>query len=258
MEQDRVADPDAVSVALCPTDYEPSEEDLTPEPTPTPESEDGDAVVPELEGSVLIVADDDGEGTLDWWTSAYQFYDIVIEEGYEPDVWSTGLDGEVDPEELGTYDVVVWCTGDYQAEEGNPSEVEMTALGQYLEGGGRVILSGAFLGDPAASESGLLLDVQVIQADHPLASGFEADQVLELQRFTAEEDYSPYLLNDLGVGDVVFARGPASEFAGEAIVSAQGDGADGGKMVAIGFPIYLLEYDLGLQLGQNAFRWAIE
>lgn len=258
MEQDRVADPDAASVALCPTAYEPSEEDLTPEPTPTPESEDGDTVIPELEGSVLIVADDDGEGTLDWWTSAYQFYDIVIEEGHEPDVWSTGLDGEVDPGKMQSYSVVVWCTGDYQAEGGNPSGDELDMLQAYLEGGGRVILSGAFLGDPEARESGLLLDVQVSQADHPLASGFEADQVLELQRFTAEEDYSPYLLSDLGTGDAVFVRGPGSEFAGEAIVFAQADELDGGKMVVIGFPIYLLEYDLGFQLGQNAFRWAVE
>lgn len=255
LDEDRFADPAIVGLALCPTAFEAPEGEATPTPTPTPEEAPETTPTIETLGSVLIVSDDDGEGVYEWWTSAYQFYDIVAGQGYEPRMWSTGLDGEVTLEEMQSHRAVIWCTGDYQQEGGNPSAEELGAIGEYLGSGGRVILVGAFLGDPEERERGLLLDIRVAQADHPVADGFAVDQVIVLERLTAEEDYAPLLLGDVSPGGTVLVRGPDSEFAGEAALFVVEDEVVSSRQVVIGFPIYLLPYDVGNQLGANALRW---
>jgi hypothetical protein len=256
IEEDRERDPQVISLALCPTAYGPPEE--LPTPVPTPEGQPDVTPTDVAEGGILIVSDDDGTGAYEWWTSAYQFYDVATSAGFSAATWSTSLDGEVTLEQMQSYDAVIWCTGDYQAEESNPSEEELNALSEYLGAGGQAILSGAFLGDAADRESGLLLDVQVFQADHPLAAGFEADQIVVLERFTAEEDYVPYVLRDAEAGDVVFVRGPDSEFAQRAALFALEDDLADSRLVVIGFPIYLLPYETGNQLGGNAVFWLME
>jgi hypothetical protein len=259
IDEDRNADPDVVGFALCPTAYEPAAVEPTPEATPTPTPEDGleATPTPAALGSVLIVSDDDGEGVYDWWTSAYYFYDIVLSAGYEPLVWSTGFDGEVTPDLIASYDAVLWCSGDYQSEGGSPSEEELEMLGEYLDQGGGLLLIGAFVGDPEDRETGLLLDVQVAQADHPFSEGFEADQVIVLERFTAEEDYEAYVMTDVDLESVIWTRGPESEFAGEAVIAAIEDDLSGGRVALMGVPLYLLPYDDGELLGTNILLWLL-
>ena len=258
--EDRSGDPMAISLALCPTAYEPSEEGPTPTPMPTPTPEDDSYATPTPipEGGILIVADDDGTGVYEWWTSAYDFRDIAIEAGYPATVWSTYLDGEVTLEQMQSYDAVIWCTGDYQEEGITPALDDLLTISFYLADGGRVILAGAFIGDPEESESGLLLDIQVTQVDHPLAEGFEADQIITLERFTADEDYSPYLLDETDPEAIVFTRGPASEFAGGAVVTVDEDESTGSSTIVIGFPIFLMSWEEQQQLGTNAILWLME
>jgi len=253
LDQDQDGEPGLVDLALCPTAYEPPEEQPTPVPTP----EDGSDLLPApvAEGSILIVADDDGEAAYEQWTSAYDFFDIATNAGYQPVPWSTSVDGEVTLEQMQSYDAVIWCTGDYHEDGIAPEEGDLSNLMAYLGGDGRAILSGAFIGDPRESESGPLLDIQVVQADHPLAEGFEADQVLALQRFTAEEDYAAYVLSETDPASIVFARGPESEFPGKAVLSVDQDEGSGSRSIWIGFPIFLLPYEDEVQLGTNAVRW---
>ena len=262
LDQDRHSDPAAISLALCPTTYEPSEEGPTPTPTPmptpTPEDEYEATPTPAAEGGILIVADDDSEGVYEWWTSAYDFESIAYDAGYQTTVWSTGWEGEVTLEQMASYDAVIWCTGDYQEEGFTPAEDDLFKIIEYLAGGGRVILAGAFIGDPEESEGGLLLDVQVAQAGHPLAKGFESDQIITLERFTADEDYSPYLLEDADPETTVFTRGPASAFEGEAIITAEEDEFIGSRTLFIGFPIYLMPWEERYQFGTNALLWLME
>ena len=204
------------------------------------------------------MADDDGTGVYEWWTSAYDFRDMAIEAGYPATIWSTYLDGEVTLEQMQSYDAVIWCTGDYQEEGITPALDDLLTISFYLADGGRVILAGAFIGDPEESESGLLLDIQVTQADHPLAEGFEADQIITLERFTADEDYSPYLLDETDPEAIVFARGPASEFAGGAVITVDEDESTGSSTIVIGFPIFLMSWEEQQQLGTNAILWLME
>jgi hypothetical protein len=259
IDEDRNADPDIVGFALCPTAYEPSAVEPTPAATPTsiPEDDLEATPTPAVLGSVLIVSDDDGEGVYDWWTSAYYFYDIVYNAGYEPLVWSTGLDGEVTSDLIEPYDVVLWCSGDYQSEEGNPSEEELEMLGEYLDQGGGLLLIGAFVGATEDRETGIVLDLQVAQADHPFSEGFEADQVIVLERFTAEEDYEAYVMTDVDLESVIWTRGPESEFAGEAVIAAIEDDFSGGRVALMGVPLYLLPYDDGDLLGTNILLWLL-
>ena len=256
IDDDREGDPDAISLALCPTAYEVSGERGAPTPTPALEDGDGPAA-PETLGSVLIVSDDEGEGMYEWWNSAYQFHDIVLSAGYEPLIWSTDYDGDVTLEQLQSYDAVLWCTGDYQDEGGNPSVEEFELLGEYMGDGGNVLLIGAFLGEPEERESGLLLDIQVAQSDHPLAEGFSPGQVISLERFTAEEDYAPYVMVDVDANVAIWTRGPESAFAGEPIIAVMEDEFLGGRLMLSGVPLYLLPQDDADRLGTQMLLWLV-
>ena len=96
------------------------------------------------------------------------------------------------------------------------------------------------------------------QADHPLAAGFEAGQVIALERFTSDEDYSPFLVDASDTDTIIFARGPNSEFAAEAVVVADEDEYTGSRTVLIGFPIFLMPWEERYQFGGNAILWLTE
>jgi hypothetical protein len=208
--------------------------------------------------SVLIVGDDDGEGVYEQWSSAYLLYDAVTALGYEPQAWSTAYDGPITETQLAGRDVVLWCTGDYQDEGGNPSAEELSMLEDYLAEGGHLLLVGAFLGDPEGRSQGLLVDIQVSDPEHPLAQSFGQDEVIDLVHFGVDEDYAPYDLLGLDGASVVWIRGPSSELAGEAVIATSQYDVTGGRLAVVGVPLYLLPYDDGLQLGSDIVLWLLE
>jgi hypothetical protein len=260
LDEDRKGDPERIGLALCPTAYRPPVEG--PSPTPRP-GEEGESGPPGVHGGILVVSDDDGEGRYDWWTGAYEWADIAVEAGYRVTLWSTAVEGELDLTRMSSFDAVVWCTGDYYKEGGIPDVEDLSTLLAYLDGGGRLILSGAFIG-PEEGEQGLLVDVQVAQAGHPLAKGFEAGQVIRLDRFTADEDYAATVLSETDPQAIVFSRGPDSELAGRAVITVEENvtrppgQVTGSRTVWIGVPIYLLPVDERYQLARNAIEWALE
>ncbi|MBN1933869.1 MAG: hypothetical protein JW934_04345, partial [Anaerolineae bacterium] len=259
VQEDRQGDPKQASVILCPTTYDASELESTPTPTVEIEEETTPTVEPTAEpasGSILIVSDDDGEGVYEWWTSAYAFDGYAQELGYATTIWSTSYDGVVTLELMQEHDAVIWCTGDYQDGDLNPEEADLSILVEYLLDGGRVLLEGAFIGSPEDAESGLLIDVQVVQSDHPLAAGFVLDEVIVLERFTADQDYAPFVLDE-GTDEesVVFVRGPGSEFAGRPLITLDEGSDEEGRSMLIGFPIYLLPYDAQERLANNILAW---
>jgi hypothetical protein len=113
------------------------------------------------------------------------------------------------------------------------------------------------VGSATDGERALLLDLQVIQGDHPLAEGFEAEQVITLERFSSDEDYATVLMTETDPEAIVWARGPESEAAGGPAVVVD-EGVDGeGKSVWIGFPLFLMPYEEANQLGSNAVQWVL-
>jgi hypothetical protein len=158
---------------------------------------------------------------------------------------------------MSSFQAVVWCTGDYQKGGSTPDADDLSTLLAYLDGGGRLILSGAFVG-PEDGERGLLLDLQVAQPGHPLAEGFEAGQVIALERFTAEEDYATIVLSETDAQAIVFSRGPDSELPGRAAITADENASVESKTVWLGVPLYLLPDDERLQLANNAIEWVVQ
>ena len=254
IDDDREADPVEASVALCPAEYAAPGE-VTP--TPTRPADEMEEPLPGGEVSILIVADDDGEGIYELWNSAYHLYDVVTAAGYDPQAWSTTYDGPVTAGQLEVTDVVLWCTGDYQDEGGNPSPDELSMLEDYVQDGGSLLLIGAFVGDPEGRARGLLLDIELSDPGHPLAQGFEEGQIIELVRFGADEDYAPFTLLGLNGESAAWVRGPTSELSGEAAGAALEYEPPGGRLALVGMPLYLLPYDEGVQLGNNVLLWLL-
>jgi hypothetical protein len=138
-----------------------------------------------------------------------------------------------------------------------PDAEDLSMLMNYLNEGGRVILSGAFIGSEEG-ERGIVLDVQVVQGGHPLAQGFAPDQVITLERFTADEDYATTVLGETDPQAVVFSRGPASELAGRPAVIVEDDASGGARAIWIAVPLYLWPTEERLQLANNAIDWILE
>lgn len=85
---------------------------------------------------VLLVDDDEGEGTQRWFESALERNGYVYEE------WEEDLDGDVPLSELERYAVTVWDNG----WGGGLGSDNRSVISQYLDGGGRMMFSGEDIG----------------------------------------------------------------------------------------------------------------
>ena len=97
-----------------------------------------------------------------------------------------------------------------------------------------------------------------MQGDHPLARGFEADQIVELDPSSMDEGFAPHALLYYAPEEIIFARGPKSELSETAVVSAIEGDQFFGKVINIGFPIYLLSDEDAMRLGTNVIVWIME
>ncbi len=258
-QQNHRGDPARAELIFCPTAYDSDQFELTrtPEPRKTQIAPTVGPTPGPNRARLLIVSDEDGKGAYEQWTEAYAFSEYANEMGYQVTFWSTVADGEVALELLQDHDAVIWCTGDYQEGEMTPEKADVDNLVEYLSNGGRVVLSGAFIGE-AETESGLLVDVQVAQSDHPLAAGFSPDQVIALERFTADRDYAAFVFDEPDEQDVVvLVRGPRSEFVGRPL-SLVDQNEDGGRSLIIGVPLYLLPLEAQQQWARNILTWLTE
>lgn len=261
IHEDRYGDPTQAGIVLCPVGYDAGQ--FQPTVTPTPSQIKATPTV-DLDGTpvgarLLIVSDEDGKGVYEYWTEAYTFSNYAEEMGYEVTLWSTAYDGELTLDMLQEYDAVIWCTGDYQNGDMTPEDDDLDMLIDYLVQGGRLVLSGAFLGDPEEADAGLLVDVQITQSEHPLVAGFSADQVIALERFTADEDYKAFALEEEeNSGQVMMVRGPKSELAGRPLMIVDQEDNGKGRFLLIGVPLYLMPSEPQEQLARNILTWLTE
>jgi C1A family cysteine protease len=86
--------------------------------------------------SVLMIDDDDGEGTEAW------FKDALDNNGYVYQNWDEQTQGAVGLTELQRYRVIVWDCG----WGGNPGTENRSVLSSYLDSGGRLLISGEDIG----------------------------------------------------------------------------------------------------------------
>jgi hypothetical protein len=252
------------SLALCPTgEGQPDDTGgwqapAQPEPSPAqesppPEEEPEDAPAGEPAGRILILALDGGEARYEGMTGADD-YAALLEDDYEVVVWSVTQDGEPRTSDVLDYDLVIWTAGDFDDAIG---DAEQDLLLTLMIEGRPSILSGAYIGE--AEGEAVQRDVEVVEATHPLAQGFETGDVISFVGTPSGEAYEMDVLEDL-TGDeetIVLVRGPESEASGVASLAALQDEFSGMRIVFVGFPIYMLPEAARSQLVSNCVSWVL-
>ena len=102
-------------------------------------------------------------------------------------------------------------------------------------------------------------DIQVNDASHPLARGFEAGEVIEFVMPPSGSEYEMAVLDEWTEedGDIVFVRGPNSEASDVPSVVVIVDEFSDFRLVYVCFPVYLLPQDAKVQFVENAASWLL-
>jgi hypothetical protein len=258
-ETEAPRDPVTSFLALCPTgEVAPGEgaggwpqpESIPAEPEPAdpavPEETEEDAETSEPDepagdpqGSILVVALDDGEGRYDSLTSA-DSYASALGDRYEVTVWSRSQDGQPKVADYFSHDLVVWTAGDFENSFG---EDERELLFLVLLEGIPVIVSGAYVSDTGIESS--LRDIRVSDTQHPMSVGFDPLEVIS------------FVPSPSGSESIPFLRGPDSDDEGAPAVLVLEESTSGLQVVFVGFPLYLLPESDRSRLILNTVDWLL-
>ena len=234
----------ADAVTVCSTGEAPEEEE------PVADEEDGDGTP--AAGSVLIIASDDkAEGSR---TGAPEF-EAILDESYDVTVWYTSLDGIPTASDVAGYDVYIIDTGDYASDI---ADLDVIGVLEDAEDVGIMLIGAQPI--PLFTEFEPINDIQVADSTHPLAAGFEEDEIFVL---SASESGVPAVTateEDADIGDevaVVFRRGPDSPSPGAPVVVAGYDDAQNLRIIAAFLAFYRLPEDAQRAFALNAVSWLI-
>lgn len=206
----------------------------------------------EPQGSILIVSLDAGQGEYDDLTSAAE-YRAILETQHDVIVWSTAEQGIPDETQFLDHDLVIWTAGDHK----DPFDELSGLLLDLMVEGVPMIVSGAFIGD--STSQAVQRDIQVYDNAHPLAAGFEPEEVIPFAPSPSGSEYEIDVLeNSSEDGEtVVFVRGPDSESSGMASLVVLEEDPSGLRLVFIGFPLYLLPEEPRARLVRDAVSWLL-
>ncbi len=234
----------ADAVTVCTTGEAPEEKE--------PVTDEGDDDGVSAAGSVLIIASDDKpEGAR---TSVPEF-EAILSESYDVTVWSTSLDGMPTASDVAGYDVYIIDTGDYASDI---ADLDILGTLEEAEDVGVMVIGAQPI--PLFTNFEPIDDVQVADSTHPLAAGFEADEVLA---FSASESGVPAVVateEDAEIGEevaIVFKRGPDSSSPGAPVVAAGYDDTQGLRIIAAFFAFYRLPEDAQRTFALNAVSWLL-
>ncbi len=116
---------------------------------------------------------DRGKGRYDSLTGADEFA-TILKDRYQVEVWSLAQEGLPDEDDLDGYDLMVWAAGDFADPFG---EAENDLLLSWALQRKPAIVSGAYVGD--ADSQAVQRDIQLHEATHPIAKGFEAGEIID-------------------------------------------------------------------------------
>lgn len=233
--------------------------------TQKPEEELGPSLRAEKVQSILIVSDDDSRPTSDGLT-AFDAYLAILEESYLVSTWVASEEGEtkLTLDDLQAVDAVVWTAGDFWDDA--PDEEDAELLESYIKQGGNLLISGGFIAfdwDHTSFIEEVLhadylgleeqKDIKLEALEHPIAVGFEEDQVIVFVIPPSEETYSPNAIAPLEDAETIFVRGPDSESTDEASIIAYQDQRS--RVAYVGFPMFLMPEDEQARLVKNVVRW---
>lgn len=233
--------------------------------TQEPEEELGPSLRAEKIQSILIVSDDDSRPTSDGLT-AFDAYLAILEESYLVSTWIASEQGEtrLTLDDLQAVDAVIWTTGDFWDDA--PDEEDAKLLEDYIKNGGNLLISGGFVAfdwDHTSFIENVLhadylsleeqKDIKLEAPEHPVARGFEEDQVIVFVIPPSEETYSPNAIAPLEDAETIFVRGPTSESDGEASIITYQDRRS--RVAYIAFPMFLMPEEEQARLVNNVIRW---
>ena len=191
-------------------------------------------------------------------TSEQELKSILSEASYAVTVWSMKRDGAPASSDTTGYDAIVVDSGDYAFDSDDfDSLLAITGLR------GRVMFVGAQPVPSTEGNTAPISDLVVADAGHPIAKGFEPDQIIALN---PSESGAPALVIQSEALDspsaevaVIFERGPQSEEAGARALVA---GASGGsdvieRAIVAAFALYQLPEDVQRTLVLNAVEWLL-
>jgi len=203
--------------------------------------------------SIIVISLDEGQGRYDSMTGVADFQ-AILEEHFEVTIWSKARDGAPAVADLRDHDLVIWTAGDYEDAFG---EAESGLLFALMLEDIPVLVSGAYIG--SAREQAVQRDLQVEDASHPLAQGFDAGEVIPFVEAPSGSEYEIDVLTDLADGetDVVLVRGPDSESSGVPSLAVMSDAVSNTRVVFAGFPIYLLPEPAKSRLVLNTVSWML-
>jgi len=219
---------------------------------------------PTVQGKILIVSDDDAEPSFDNMTSVKD-YRRILGRKYGVSVLEESLSSyRPSLARLRRHDAVVWTTGDFWNKA--PDEADAAVLRDYVAGGGNLLLSGGWISFDWQSTSFLAevchakyighseqRDIQVVDTSHPIAKGFEPEEIIDFVTPPSGSSYNPDGIYPVDGAVVAFARGPDSTQSGAASIIAYEDAKL--KVAYIAFPLYLLPEEAKSRLVENIFDW---
>jgi hypothetical protein len=235
----------ADAVTVCTTGEAPEEKE--------PVTDEGDEDGASAAGSILIIASDDKpEGSR---TGTPEF-EAILSESYDVTVWYTSLDGVPTASDVAGYDVYIIDTGDYASDI---SDLDIIGTLEEAENVGVMIIGAQPI--PLFTNFEPIDDIQVADSTHPLAAGFEADEVLAL---SASESGVPAVVateEDAEIGEevtIVFKRGPDSPSPGAPVIAAGYDDTQSLRVIAAFFAFYRLPEDAQRTFALNAVSWLLD
>lgn len=214
---------------------------------------------------ILVVADNDGRSRNNNKETGVMEFQNILSATYRVDTWFTADNQELDLAELQEYDAIIWTTGDYWDDSIGEADTEL--LTEYIETGGNLLLSGAsiafdwdhtdFLTQVAhvdyltfAKQKG----IQVALPDHPIARGFEEQEVITFTETLSDEmALEPDVVAHTDDARVIFQRGPESDNEGAASVIVYED--DRSKVAYYVFPLYVVPAEARAVLVDNTIDW---
>jgi hypothetical protein len=206
------------------------------------------------EGNIVVVSLDHGTGRYDGISDAQDF-ERILADRYAIELWSTAEKGFPDWEYLVDFDLVIWSSGDY---EDPMADDENDTVFQVMLQSIPILLSGAYIGDTEVEA--VQRDIQVYDATHPLAAGFQQGEVVPFVAGPSAAEYETGVLADFEEDestDVPFVRGPESVEPGLPSVIAVADELTQVRVAVIGFPLYLLPEEVKSRLVLNTVNWLL-
>ena len=146
--------------------------------------------------------------------------EAILSEYFQVTVWAASQDGIPSLDELSAYDAFILTSGDYAY---GPEDDEAYLNFLSLEGNVLVMGDQPLPPDLFANEPAQLLDLQVVDGAHPIASGFDEAEIIALLDSASQVPSIVIQEDELNGSDssrVIFARGPDSPHTGEPAVIA--------------------------------------